>query len=760
MSSSLTILWSGRRKAVKVGANSPMSAVLADACAAHGLTNTAKYTLFHKKAVVDLTQPFRLSSIPQNTTLELREVAAPSASATVRIGVRLSTGQRLQGSYPVASTLQQVLVDLLTQNGLGADGVDSAVLQFMRTTYAGPELAATTLAAMGLHGGSAMFTVSVGANGSSAPTAAPAPEAPAAALSAVDAAPAAAARPVTPADRPAAAEATEAPESPACPTKRHMQDSPSGSAGYAPVQQQRQQQQQAAPPAAPALAAADEGFEESKASEPPSLSAATLAAATDTVAPMDVAADAPPLLPAVNAATAAAAAVAAAPDVGLEACERALEQLRSSHFDADVGECVVTLIKYVDGVLTRPGEARTRTIKVSNAAFANKVGRLSGGPQFLLGAGFVETAADGAMSHQLAQDPHAHAVLVLPPEREDASLLARARELLCAEARQLGLPPNSIPVARRPSAPSAHAPAPAPFDPFKPLVSSLAPQPKGSDAEPSITERRVAELLAKQRQIEAANAAAFDRELTVTLPGGGTSGGGGGSGGSAAAAVAMDTGDDGGPSDKVLLAQRVARQLAERKREEATPFQTRAMRELERLQKAKAYSHALIRVQLPDRSVVQAKFLPRETVGDVAAAVSAALRAGVSGACPFALYVTPPRRTLAADAVLADEGLVPAALLYLSWQGPAAALIAERGLGVSAGDCLREDLVAAAGGSGGGGDAAAAYPSGLALSAEHAAGQQAALQQGARGGGGGGSGGSAAGGGSKSGKKPSWLKLR
>ena len=58
---------------------------------------------------------------------------------------------------------------------------------------------------------------------------------------------------------------------------------------------------------------------------------------------------------------------------GIALCEAAVELMKSSHFDADVADALVTLIKYVDGVLQRPGDTRTRSIKLSNAAFKSKV---------------------------------------------------------------------------------------------------------------------------------------------------------------------------------------------------------------------------------------------------------------------------------------------------------------------------------------------------------------------------------------------------
>jgi hypothetical protein len=150
--------------------------------------------------------------------------------------------------------------------------------------------------------------------------------------------------------------------------------------------------------------------------------------------------------------------------------------------------------------------------------------------------------------------------------------------------------------------------------------TSIAPTPRGP-GDISLTDRKLAELQAKQRQLEeqalssttagsssssisssggSGSSGAFDRALSITLPNTGAS-----SSISAAAASAVasssSAGVDDDREDRALVAQRVAKQTAERRRAEEVPFQTRAMREVERLQKARVYSHALIRVQLPDR---------------------------------------------------------------------------------------------------------------------------------------------------------------
>jgi TUG ubiquitin-like domain len=71
-----------------------MSAVLVDACKEHGIdaSAAANYALQYKRTTVDLSQPFRLTGIPQNTTLDLKEVGSASGSSTVRVGVKLPSG--------------------------------------------------------------------------------------------------------------------------------------------------------------------------------------------------------------------------------------------------------------------------------------------------------------------------------------------------------------------------------------------------------------------------------------------------------------------------------------------------------------------------------------------------------------------------------------------------------------------------------------------------------------------------------------------
>ncbi len=65
-------------------------------------------------------------------------------------------------------------------------------------------------------------------------------------------------------------------------------------------------------------------------------------------------------------------------------------------------EAVTTLLKLLDNVVGRPGDLKTRSIRISNATFQSKVGRFSGAVQVLTAAGFEEVPVAGIPHLQLS----------------------------------------------------------------------------------------------------------------------------------------------------------------------------------------------------------------------------------------------------------------------------------------------------------------------------------------------------------------------
>ncbi|CAN0219785.1 unnamed protein product, partial [Ectocarpus fasciculatus] len=197
------------------------------------------------------------------------------------------------------------------------------------------------------------------------------------------------------------------------------------------------------------------------------------------------------------------------PAMGIDVCRAALESMAAGHFDADSEACVATLAKVIDNVVHRPGDSRTRQIRCGNAAFQQKVGRITGGISFLEGVGFMSRDEGPQQQHLLGGGgggggSAGDRFLVLAPEREDAGLLKAARDLLSKQAEALGVPRERMPQPPRarpaPPPPAAGQAVAAGFDPYKPFMTSTAPTPKGPQ-EPSLTEKRLQELLAKRAAV-------------------------------------------------------------------------------------------------------------------------------------------------------------------------------------------------------------------------------------------------------------------
>ena len=87
-----------------------------------------------------------------------------------------------------------------------------------------------------------------------------------------------------------------------------------------------------------------------------------------------------------------------------------------------------------------------------------------------------------------------------------------------------------------------------------------------------------------------------------------------------------------------------------------------AQKEGQKLALLNKYRRAVIRVQLPDRHVVQGFYLPGETLEKVVET----LRQYLKLPNEIELFITPPKQVLDAKQNLLDLGLVPAALVYLS----------------------------------------------------------------------------------------------
>lgn len=108
--------------------------------------------------------------------------------------------------------------------------------------------------------------------------------------------------------------------------------------------------------------------------------------------------------------------------------------------------------------------------------------------------------------------------------------------------------------------------------------------------------------------------------------------------------------------------KRFAQLKSERKLLEEAPLLTKSLREAQMKEKMARYPKVVLRIQFPDRHVLQGFFRPLETVG----AVRHFLRSHLEDPqISFYLFITPPKTILKdPSATLVEADLFPGALVY------------------------------------------------------------------------------------------------
>ncbi|XP_029950904.1 tether containing UBX domain for GLUT4 [Salarias fasciatus] len=110
------------------------------------------------------------------------------------------------------------------------------------------------------------------------------------------------------------------------------------------------------------------------------------------------------------------------------------------------------------------------------------------------------------------------------------------------------------------------------------------------------------------------------------------------------------------------IRKRFAQLKSERKFLEEAPLMTKSLREAQMKEKLDRYPKVVLRVQFPDRHVLQGFFRPLETVGAVKQFVRSHLE---DPQLSFYLFITPPKTILSdASATLFQADLFPGALIY------------------------------------------------------------------------------------------------
>ena len=362
------------------------------------------------------------------------------------------------------------------------------------------------------------------------------------------------------------------------------------------------------------------------------------------------------------------------------AIDTALQTLLTSNFDADTQQCVVTLMKVLDNVLQKPGNVKVRSIRLENPAFHSKVASRTGGIDVLLACGFVQETPTGLLSTSSSSSEQ---YLVLKPEQEDTQTLILCRRLLIVTATQdLGMKADQLPKYTAPPMRSStgtnlisNGPSSTPFDPYKgqrfDAKSAAVGQNLGPDSNyKSVTETKLEALQQQEAKlVQKMQQRLVDRDLFASLNPQQLSAQ------STNASSSTNSNNNNNNmdtrSDASLLASQYSRQSEQRQRQQEGGFTTKAMRDLEQMQKKKVYPHVQLIIQFPDGSSVRAKFLPKETIASVQQVLKEHCFLQpplLASNLAFDLYVTPPRTLLDPQKSLQDLGLAPASKIFCSWK--------------------------------------------------------------------------------------------
>jgi hypothetical protein len=344
---------------------------------------------------------------------------------------------------------------------------------------------------------------------------------------------------------------------------------------------------------------------------------------------------------------------------------------------------LLTLMKVLDNIIQKPFDSKVRSIRLGNPAFDKKVASRRGGVEFLLACGFVKENPPPPLLTKGNEVQEAFLVLKddgdetmeesqrhLRKEAYTSHIITARRLLLTRAIRDLHMKAEELPAYRNPPPPVATAgtnPASAAkvaFDPYQAhrydgMSAAVGAQLTPDQNYESTTEKQLKTLQQQKERLEQKLQKDFqDRAWVASQPNA--------SGKPTPIMAGTNDDNDDNKGTAGMIAAQFQKQQAERKQREEGGFTTKSMRELEKLKKQKVYTHTQLALQFSDGTVLQGKFLPKEKIKTVVEAMKECFVATPSESMgAIEIYVTPPRRTLAPTASLQDEGLVPAAKVFV-----------------------------------------------------------------------------------------------
>lgn len=144
----------GRRQNVQCNPNTTILQILEEVCKKHGF-KPDEYNLKHHKNVLDLSNTFRFSGLPNNALLEMLESETRRQESDVTIGLQMEDGRRLLGTFEPTASLLQVISELVTTEC--EPSLPPVIIYAQREIYGEQALQSITLKDLGLTSGRAVI---------------------------------------------------------------------------------------------------------------------------------------------------------------------------------------------------------------------------------------------------------------------------------------------------------------------------------------------------------------------------------------------------------------------------------------------------------------------------------------------------------------------------------------------------------------------------------------------------------------------------
>ncbi|VDO83424.1 unnamed protein product [Haemonchus placei] len=159
--SSVTVLCpNAKRCPVRVTPSMLMKQVLEEACLKNGF-DADEYKLLNQNRHIDLALPFRLSGLPNNATLEMVKATKNVSNSVVTIALQLPSGSRMENTFPVTSSLFEMLAffsQSANKDLTATDDSSTPTCSYMNRQYTGPaELRSTTFSSIGISTGKCLI---------------------------------------------------------------------------------------------------------------------------------------------------------------------------------------------------------------------------------------------------------------------------------------------------------------------------------------------------------------------------------------------------------------------------------------------------------------------------------------------------------------------------------------------------------------------------------------------------------------------------